>query len=156
MLVGVISDTHRYTWCIGNAVNKLMDTDLIIHLGDNVEDVKEIEKYYKGKIINVKGNCDYSVNVPAERIEIIGGKKFFITHGHRYDVKYDISRLRLKAMENKIDIVLYGHTHVSRIDLEDGIWFVNPGSPALSRDAFDSVAIIEINNGRINPSIRCI
>lgn len=156
MLIGVIGDTHRCTWCIGNAVKKLSDSDIIIHLGDNVEDVRDISKYYKGPIINVKGNCDYSVSIPCDRIETIDGKKFFITHGHRYDIKYDLSKLKFKAMECKADIVLYGHTHISCINFESGIWFVNPGSPALPRDGFNSVAVIEINNGKINPSIRCI
>lgn len=156
MLIGVISDTHRYNWIIEKAVEPLKDVDLLIHLGDNVQDVNEISKYYKGNIINVKGNCDFSVNVPGERIEVIDGKRFFITHGHRYDVKYDLSRLRYKALEAEADIVLFGHTHVSQIAYEDGIWFVNPGSPALSRDGFNSVALINIENNKVNASIKAI
>lgn len=156
MQIGVISDTHRYTWVIEAAIKKLENSDLIIHLGDNVQDVKEISKYYKGPIINVKGNCDFAVDVPSEKIEIVEGKKLFITHGHRYDVKYDLSRLRYRALEVQADIVLFGHTHVSKIAFEDGIWFVNPGSPAIPRDGFNSVAIILIENGKINPSIKGI
>lgn len=127
--------------------------DLIIHLGDNVEDVKEIEKFYHGNIINVRGNCDFSVDVPPERIEIIEGKKFLITHGHRYDVKYDLSRLRYRALEEEADIVLFGHTHVSEIAYEDGIYFVNPGSPSLPRNGLKSAAIISINDKIIRPDI---
>lgn len=154
MIIGVISDTHRHTWVIENAIKKLEGSDIIIHLGDNVQDVKEISKYYKGPIINVKGNCDFAVDTPSERVEIIAGKKFFITHGHRYDVKYDLSRLRYKALEIEADVVLFGHSHVSKIAYEDGIWFVNPGSPALSRDGFNSVASIKIEKDKINPSIK--
>ncbi|NMM63237.1 metallophosphoesterase [Clostridium sp. P21] len=154
MVIGVISDTHRYVWVIENAIKKLENVDVLIHLGDNVQDVTEIKKYYKGEIINVKGNCDFSVDVPGEKMQVIGGKKVFITHGHRYDVKYDLSRIRYKAMEMEADIVLFGHTHVSKIAYEDGIWFVNPGSPGVPRDGFNSVATIEIKNGKINPSIK--
>lgn len=156
MLVGVISDTHRYIWAIEAAVAALKDCEMIIHLGDNVQDVKEISKYYKGKIIGVRGNCDFTTTVPSERTEIIGGKKIFITHGHRYDVKYDILRLKYKAQEVGADVVLYGHTHISKIDFEDGIWFINPGSPVLSRDGFNSVAAFEIEGGAINGSIRSL
>mgnify|MGYP000858041523 FL=1 len=156
MLIGVISDTHRYHWVIENAVKKLEDADLIIHLGDNVQDVREIKKYYKGRIINVKGNCDFAVNVPSEKIEIIENKTFFITHGHSYDVKYDISRLRYRALEIGADVVVYGHTHVSKISFEDGIWFINPGSPAVPRDNFYSVATISINKNVINASIKAV
>ena len=156
MLIGVISDTHRYNWIIENAVSKLQGIDLLIHLGDNVQDIKEIQKYYKGKIINVKGNCDFSVDIPSEKIEVIENKKFFITHGNRYDVKYDISRLRYRALEVGAEVVLYGHTHISKISFEDGIWFINPGSPAVPRDGFFSVATINIDNNIINASIKAV
>lgn len=154
MKIGVISDTHRYIWVIENAIKKIGDVDVLVHLGDNVQDVKEIKKYYKGKIINVKGNCDFAVDIPSEKMEVIADKRVFITHGHRYDVKYDLSRIRYKALEVEADIVLFGHTHVSQIAYEDGIWFVNPGSPAVPRDEFYSVAIIEIKDGKINPGIK--
>jgi putative phosphoesterase len=156
LIIGLISDTHRYTWIIEDAIKRLQNSDVIIHLGDNVQDVKEIAKYYKGPILNVKGNCDFAVDTPSEKVEIIGGKKVFMTHGHRYDVKYDLSRLRYRALELEADIVLFGHTHVSKIAYEDGIWFVNPGSPALSRDGFNSVAVIELEDDKINPSIKGI
>lgn len=156
MLIGVISDTHRYVWTIEKTIDKMHDADMIIHLGDNVQDVFEIEKYFKRKIIYVKGNCDFSSEVPNEIIETIEGIKFLITHGHRYEVKYDISRLKERAQEVGADIVLYGHTHVSLISYEDGIWFINPGSPSISRDGFNSVAIVEIKNGKIKPGIRAV
>jgi putative phosphoesterase len=156
LIIGVISDTHRYSWIIENAINKLENADILIHLGDNVQDIKEISKYYKGEIINVKGNCDFAVDTPSERLEIISGKKIFMTHGHRYDVKYDLSRLKYRALEVEADIVLFGHTHVSQIVYENGIWFVNPGSPAISRDGFNSIATIKIEDGKINPSIKGI
>lgn len=156
MLIGVISDTHRYVWTIEKTIDKMHDADMIIHLGDNVQDVFEIEKYFKRKIIYVKGNCDFSSEVPNEIIETIEGIKFLITHGHRYEVKYDISRLKERAQEVGADIVLYGHTHVSLISYEDGIWFINPGSPSISRDGFNSVAIVEIKNGKIKPGIRSV
>lgn len=156
MLVGVLSDTHRHIWAIDEAVAALKDCDMIIHLGDNVQDVKEISKYFKGKVIGVCGNCDFTTSVPNDRIETIEGKKIFITHGHRYDVKYDILKLKYKAQEIQADVVLYGHTHIARIDYEDGIWFINPGSPVLSRDGYNSVAVLEIKNGVINGSIRSL
>lgn len=153
MLIGVISDTHRYKWVIEEAVKKMGEVDMIIHLGDNVQDVEEIAKYFKGKIINVKGNCDFSKSVPVDIIEMIEGKKFLITHGHRYDVKNSLTRLKLKALEVSADVVLFGHSHVSGIAYEDGIWFVNPGSPAVPRDGFFSVALIKIEEGEVKASI---
>jgi uncharacterized protein len=153
LLIGVISDTHRYKWVIEDALKKMGEVDMIIHLGDNIQDVEEISKYFKGKIINVKGNCDFSKSVPAEIIEMIEGKKFLITHGHRYDVKNSMTRLKFKALEVSADVVLFGHSHVSGIAYEDGIWFVNPGSPAFPRDGFFSVALIKLEDGEVKASI---
>jgi len=153
LLIGVISDTHRYKWVIEDAVKKMGEVDMIIHLGDNVQDVEEIAKYFKGKIINVKGNCDFSKSVPVDIIEMIEGKKFLITHGHRYDVKNSMTRLKSKALEVNADVVLFGHSHASGIAYEEGIWFVNPGSPAVPRDGFFSVALIKLEEGEVKASI---
>ncbi|MCH3962752.1 MAG: metallophosphoesterase [Clostridium sp.] len=154
MRIGVISDTHRYAEIIKKAIKVFDNPDLVIHLGDNVQDVNIIEKLYRGRIINVSGNCDFSTHIPSERLEIIENKKFFLTHGHKYDVKYDISRLKYRAMELNADVVLFGHTHISKIAYDNGIWFINPGSPYLSRDGVNSVATIDIEGGIINASIR--
>lgn len=153
MIIGVISDTHRHLYEIKKAVKKLKNADMIIHLGDNVEDVEKISRFFEGDIISVRGNCDISSFTPGERTEIIEGKKFFITHGHRYNVRYDLLNLEQRALEIEADIVLYGHTHISQIVFQEGIYFVNPGSPSVPRDDFCSVAKIEIKDGNITPSI---
>lgn len=156
MYIGVVSDTHRYKNCMKKVVDAFYNTKLIIHLGDNVQDVNEIRRIYSGPIINVRGNCDFDVDTPDERLEIISGKRFFITHGHKYDVKYSLSKLRHKALEQKADVVLFGHTHISQIVYEEGIWFINPGSPAVPRDGFNSVVTVNICNGIVHPDINGI
>lgn len=155
MKIGVISDTHRidrYIYKVVDALNKA-EVDVIMHLGDNVQDVKEIEKLTDKTIIGVKGNCDFYTEVPSERVEIVGDKKIFLTHGHHYNVKLELNRLKYKALELGVDVALYGHTHIADINYEEGIWFVNPGSVAASRLGPNSFALIEIANGKIEPSI---
>jgi len=153
MRIGVISDTHRNASCIEQLQGKLKVLDMIIHLGDNVDDISIIEKYYKGRIINVKGNCDFSAITPYDRVEDIFGKRIFITHGHRYNVKEGLLKLRYKALETGADIVLYGHTHIGKIDFEDGIWYINPGSASEPRDGDPSFAIIDIKGDSIEPNL---
>lgn len=153
MQIGVISDTHRCISSIEQLGGKLKGLDVLIHLGDNVDDISIIEKYYKGKIINVKGNCDFSTNTPNDRLEEICGKKVFLTHGHRYGVKENLFNLRYKAIETEADIVLYGHTHIGKIDFEEGIWYINPGSASLPKDGARSFAIISINQECIEPNL---
>lgn len=155
MIIGVISDTHRINKEIYKAIQVLnkLKVDVIIHLGDNVQDVEEIKKLTNTTIINVQGNCDYEIDVPSEKIEVLGEKKFFITHGHNYSVKMHLNRLKYRAMEVGADIVLYGHTHVADINHEEGIWFINPGSVSASRLGPNSFSIIKINDGKVEPSI---
>lgn len=153
MLLGVISDTHKNIMYIRKAIEKLKAMDIIIHLGDNVEDVKEIEKSFKGPIINVRGNCDFSNKIPSERTMVLEGKKLLITHGHNYGVKDNLLKLRYRALELGVDLVLYGHTHIAKIDFEEGIFFVNPGSTTFPKNGLNSVVIIDINGAKINPNI---
>ncbi|HEY8891272.1 MAG TPA: metallophosphoesterase [Clostridium sp.] len=153
MRIGVISDTHRIISSIERLEDEIKGLDVLIHLGDNVDDILIIKKYFKGNIINVKGNCDFSTNTPNDRVEEICGKKFFITHGHRYGVKENLLQLRYKALETGSDIVLYGHTHIAQINFDGGIWYINPGSASLPRDGDRSFAIISINEENIEPNL---
>jgi putative phosphoesterase len=153
LVIGVVSDTHRQPQMIKKAVEKLKDVDIIMHLGDNTDDVKQIQDNFNGKVISVKGNCDFNVTAPSELIEVIEGKKFFITHGHNYGVKNDLTRLKYKALEVGADVALFGHTHIPLIIEDEGIYFFNPGSASLSRKGPNSVGVITIENGQIDIKI---
>lgn len=153
MRIGVISDTHRSNSSIERLGDKIKEVDVLIHLGDNVDDISVIQKYYKGEIINVRGNCDFSTSTPYDRVEEICGKKIFLTHGHIYAVKENLFKLRYKALETEADIVLYGHTHIGKMDFQEGIWYINPGSASLPKDGARSFAIIDINQERIEPNL---
>lgn len=156
MLVGVVSDTHMNKEYIKKAALSLKKCKIIIHLGDNTEDVNELKKYYSGKIVYVRGNCDYGEDVPSETIAIIENKKFFITHGHHYNVKATLLNLKYKAREVGADIVLFGHTHIALSEFDDEIWFINPGSASLPRNKKNSVAIIDISDNIVHPIIKNI
>ncbi|MFL0268535.1 metallophosphoesterase [Candidatus Clostridium radicumherbarum] len=154
MQIAVLSDSHRHSYELNHALKQIVAADLIIHLGDNVEDVEVLRKGYKGSIINVRGNCDFSAFVPSERLEELNGKKVFITHGHKYGVKSDLLRLKYKAKEVGADIVLFGHTHEAVELYEEGIWFINPGSLALPRNRYKSYALLNIDKDDIKICIR--
>lgn len=156
MLIGIVSDTHRIKEYIKKACEYTKDCDLVIHLGDNIEDAAEIKQYYGGKIINVRGNCDFTKDVPSERIEIIENKKFFITHGHNYNVKSNMINLKYKALEIGADVVLFGHTHIAQIVEDDGILFINPGSVSMPRDGGNSMALMRIVNENIDVNIETL
>jgi hypothetical protein len=140
-----------------NKLSKIIsEADLFIHLGDNVEDVEILTRFFHGRSIFVRGNCDFWSSVPLEKTEIVEGKKFFICHGHKYDVKYSLLPLKKRAKELGVDIALYGHTHLASLQQEDKIWLFNPGSPSLPRDGFKSYGEIIIENKEIYPVIKTI
>lgn len=133
MRIFVVSDTHGRIDDFLKAVRYLEKPDFFIHLGDHVEDGIKIEKEMNVEAIIVKGNCDYTREFPEEKVLNINGKKILITHGHKQNVKFDTSRLLYAAKEKDVDLVLFGHTHISLFTEKDGIMFMNPGSPSIPR-----------------------
>ncbi|WP_029450984.1 YfcE family phosphodiesterase [Clostridium algidicarnis] len=154
MLVAIISDTHRDYEVLNKIIHKVKTCDYILHLGDNIEDLKYIEDRTNNKKIicmGVKGNCDYSNIVPSERIVDIAGHKIFMTHGHNYGVKIDTWNIRRRAFELNCKICLYGHTHVFGISEKNGGYLINPGSPSISRDGKRGFVIMEIRGEDVRP-----
>src|SRR5690554_5293591 len=107
--------------------------DVVIHTGDNYEDLKYIQRKYNSNVIGVKGNCDWEEDVAEERVEILGGKKVYITHGHLHGVKYGLNGMFYKGKELQTDIVIFGHSHMPVYLIEEGMILLNPGSISLPR-----------------------
>ena len=147
MKILVLSDTHGDIDNARQVIMKNNNVDLIIHLGDYFRDAQRInEEFPDIPIEYIYGNSDFMVdNTPAEKILELGGKRIFMTHGHRYSVKWDYEKLFRKAYEVKADILLFGHTHVADLVKNEQCFILNPGSISDSRDSSgESYAIIEI------------
>lgn len=159
MKILVISDTHGDISKAEEAIRLNKDIDLIIHLGDYFRDAIKLSKIFRDIPVEyVYGNSDFMIeDVQAEKLLDICGKKVFITHGHRYSVKWDYEKLFNKAQELHADMALFGHTHSPVIVSRDQCLILNPGSTSDPReDSDESYAIIEIENGRIEPRIYLI
>ncbi len=155
MRIVVISDSHKNTYIIDKILSRENEALHIFFLGDNIADIEDFEILYPDKKFHaVSGNCDYGSNVPYVNIENIENRKILYTHGHTYGVKYGKERLKEAAYQNAYDIVLYGHTHVSEILYEDGVYFVNPGSCSRPRESRASYAVIDITDNGIMPIIK--
>ncbi len=147
MLVAVVSDTHRSDSCIKSIKTLIKDADILIHLGDNVEDAEELEREFKGEVYIVAGNCDFSRKYPKDRLIEIEGKKIFMTHGDLYAVKVGLNSIYYKGREIEADIVLFGHTHQAMIERTNELILMNPGSPSLPRLSKKSIGFISIDDG---------
>lgn len=150
MQITVVSDTHNN----GKSLEKILElskkSDVIFHLGDNLKDAEYLEKNFHGKVYKVKGNCDYENYGVDEEIVDIEGKRFFLTHGHKYNVNYGLNKIYFRGLELKADCILYGHTHRKLLVNEEEVYIFNPGSISLPRDNSASIGYIKIENGQIN------
>lgn len=152
MLIAVLSDTHRMDKYIQKAKEYIKNADILIHLGDNVDDAEELASEFMGEVYIVRGNCDYSNKYPKERVIEVEDRKVFFTHGDLYGVKYGLNKIYYRSKEVGADIALFGHTHVSMIEKYDDIFFMNPGSISLPRNPGKYIGFIEINKNE-EPSI---
>ncbi|EHI97371.1 phosphodiesterase, MJ0936 family [Clostridium sp. DL-VIII] len=146
MLIAVVSDTHRITKYIKLAKELIKGADILIHLGDNIEDVQILEDNFNGKVYAVAGNCDYSGKYPKEGIIEVNNRKIFFTHGDLYGVKSSINNIYYRGREVEADVVLFGHTHEQLLEKENGIILMNPGSVSLPRFRGRYVGFININD----------
>lgn len=148
MLIAVISDTHRVSNYIDIARELIKEADMLIHLGDNADDIIPLKEEFEGKVYVVKGNCDFGNKYPKEEVIEALDKKIFITHGDMYDVKRGIQKLYYRAKELEADIALFGHTHMESIINEDNILFMNPGSISFPKGKGRYIGYIKIEEGK--------
>jgi putative phosphoesterase len=104
------------------------------------------EKFPDIPVLYVYGNCDFSYDRKEQEKELeLGGKKFFVLHGHTRNVKISLDSLRTIAEQKKYDIILYGHTHIPREDYHEGTYIVCPGSISRNYDIMGkSYCVIDI------------
>ncbi len=129
MKIGVISDTHAYSGdeLPREIVKALSEMDLIVHTGDFVD--IEVLKYLQqlGEVKAVRGNMDTAdirKALPQKQIIVIEGKKVGIIHGS--GSPWGIEQ-RISEEFDKVDVIIYGHSHKAQNDVINGVLFFNPG-----------------------------
>ncbi len=128
MKLAVFSDSHGSPEKMLKAI-KMSKPDLIIHLGDSQGDTFKIKKQFPQIPLKaVRGNCDMNSNFPKSEILTLCGLKLFLTHGHLHLVKSGLSLLCAETKSLGAHAALYGHTHMADIRMEQGVYFINPGS----------------------------
>jgi len=152
MKIGVVSDTHGSTNALRQAISAVGTVDAWFHLGDGADDITRMRDELGVPVYAVAGNCDTFSSEPKVRQVELGGKRFFLTHGDMYSVKYSTQMLSLVAEEAHCDVALYGHTHLP--DVEYGrVYILNPGSAARPFNGIASCALITISDGEVKMEI---
>jgi len=107
----VISDSHGNK----NSIDKIfssLDFDYLIHLGDGIDDLGTY--VYDERVKLVRGNCDFLSKEKTESFLMVEKVLIFFTHGHEYGVKYTTSPLLKRTLGTNTNLILYGHTHISK------------------------------------------
>ena len=143
MRIAVLADTHvdRLEHLPTKIVDALSTADLIIHAGDftDVHLLNELTRLCEVKAVH--GNMDSSelkAVLPAKEIIEIEGKRLGITHGSGAPWGIE-ERIRMMFESERIDVIVYGHSHRSQNRVINDILFFNPGNAA------DSFGVITLN-----------
>jgi len=159
MKIGVVSDTHIPVSCCelpSQLLDALRGVDLILHAGDLVDlcVVDALEKI--SKVEAVYGNMDpenVSSKLRNKIILDIEDRRIGLMHGRgRPDGLVDV--LKAEFLKDKVDIIVFGHSHAPFNKYIDGILFFNPGSA--TDDIYapcKSCGIIEISKGAVKSEI---
>jgi putative phosphoesterase len=126
MLIGVISDTHGLLR--PEALAALHGSDHIIHAGD-VGDPVILDRLSEiAPVTAVRGNVDresWAKNIPETDVLEIDGVSIYVLH--------ILDILDLKPAPAGISAVVYGHSHVPKQEMKDGVLYFNPGSAGAQR-----------------------
>ncbi|MEI7905128.1 MAG: metallophosphoesterase family protein [Candidatus Firestonebacteria bacterium] len=134
LILGVFSDTHNSPGNLKKAAEeaKGFGAEIFIHLGDSYSDAKALFEYSK-QVFRVPGLwCkEYSdKKIPNRLILDLNGFKLLLTHSDRtaeQDLPSDKDPQKLLA-EEKIDILLYGHSHIYESLIRGDVLHLNPGA----------------------------
>lgn len=126
MLIGVISDTHGLLR--PEALAALQGADRIIHAGD-VGGPQILEKLAEiAPVTAVRGNVDreaWARKVPVTNVLEVGGLSLYVLH--------NLEDLDLKPEAAGFAAVVYGHSHVAKQEMKNGVLYFNPGSAGPKR-----------------------
>ena len=144
--IGIISDTHGLLR--PEAERGLMGVDHIIHAGDigRPEIVDALRRI--APVTAIRGNVDsgeWARDYTDTNLVRSAGKSIYVLH----DLK------TLQADPNvDIDVIVSGHSHVPRIDMVDGVLYLNPGSAGPRRFRLPiTLATLDVTSRGMRPEI---
>lgn len=158
--IGVISDTHyskthQTAIPIEKITRAFKGADLIIHAGDIVNIALLDALRVIAPVEAVCGNMDDVETcsaLPRTKVLDVSGVRIGVVHGAGGGAPEDF----LRYFEGeKLDIVVFGHTHVPYSRVLKSVLFFNPGSPVKPAMGLGpSVGLLRLSPGP-KPAISC-
>jgi uncharacterized protein len=147
VLIGVISDTHGLLR--PEALAALQGPDRIIHAGD-IGDPAILDRLAEiAPVTAVRGNVDreaWAKSIAETELLEVDGTSIYILH--------ILENLDLQPKAAGIQAVIYGHSHVPKQELKDGVLYFNPGSAGPRRFQLPvTVGKLIVDAGKIRSEI---
>ena len=162
--IGLIADTHipRDAKMLPPHVKEAFkDVDLILHAGDIYfsEILDELETI--APVLAARGNGDGKFpqdhRVNENHVLHIAGLNLGLTHAVDYpgSSQYPFEKVMERKFGKRMDIIVFGDTHVALVERYHGILLVNPGSPTVPNGRFElgTVALLEITGNNAEARI---
>lgn len=157
--IGVVADTHIRRpgrQLPPQLLDGLRDVDLILHAGDLTSDYALGLFEALAPVRAVVGNNDSDEileRFPLLRLFRFGAFTAALIHGHGHPRK-TAKQVAERALRGKVDIAIYGHSHIPHSEWIDSFLMFNPGSATDKRwQPRHSYGIIHIDE-EIVPEIR--
>jgi hypothetical protein len=145
----ILSDTHGDVAALAAVFQwaKKRDITTLAFLGDGAEDLPlaagRTDFWPPWKI--VRGNGDHDHRLPIADTLEVGGKRFFLCHGHHHGVQEGLDSLISTAKASQAQGALFGHTHRPYYEEIEGLLVLNPGSLGKPRGSLGpSFATVEV------------
>ncbi len=157
--IGVIADTHLagrpedHRFLAGLAARHFLGAAMILHAGDIVAPGL-LSAFLPTPVYAVRGNMDpASGETPPKRVIHVGGLRIGLIHGWGAPAGI-VERILPEFAATPLDCLVFGHTHMPCCQRLGDLLLFNPGSVTdRRRMAYESVGLLEIENGRIHGRI---
>ncbi|HAX97840.1 MAG TPA: hypothetical protein DCY12_02835 [Candidatus Atribacteria bacterium] len=152
----VLSDTHipqRAKDIPQRLWEEIKKADLVLHAGDMVKPLV-LEKIAQFTPIRaVRGNMDsdeLQTALPDQDMVEVDGVKIGLAHGRGAPNQVK-SYVRSLFEGYDLQVLVFGHSHQPELTNENGIWYLNPGSPTDKIfTPYLSYARMQVDKGCIN------
>ena len=167
MRVAVFSDSHGDFFRMWETLGKLhreRALDAVFFLGDGCEEFCAVESSFhdpRVAFLAVTGNNDYAMRhtdfpPPAARIADLAPYRALLVHGDACGAKNGASGPAALARRNGCGIVLHGHTHLPRCEVDRGengdlspVYVFCPGSIGEPRRGKASYGILTVEGEKV-------
>jgi len=159
-VVGLISDTHiptRANVIPPRVFEVFVGSNLIMHAGDLIQlrVLSDLERL--APVVAVYGNMDEpDVRDRLLKMESVEVYDWKIGITHNPGVLWGKRTMKRVAKQNNLDVLVFGHTHRPAFRREEGILFINPGSPTNPLPPLltkPTIALLKVTKEGIMPKI---